>query len=182
MRQKNCKKDSHKHRDRAESIAPVVPGVRFEHLTANFLPRVPRIAEEDFFHDYRGKRHDGNRHLRMGRFARQERQDGLIANPHANGGNGKANRDGNKRLESAVPVGVFRIRRRVPEVAPDNDGDISHKIRRAVDSIGDKRLGIAQDAHHELGPREGGVPAKPHPSHFADFCAIVLFAYASHTV
>jgi hypothetical protein len=67
-------------------------------------------------------------------------------------------------------------------MAPNNDRDIGHKIGRTVDSVRNKRLGIPDDAHDKLGHGESGVPAKPHPSHTADFCAIVFFANTSHAL
>ena len=113
----------------------------------------------------------------MGRLARQQRQNRIIANPHAHGGNGKTDTDCNDRFKTPVPVRVFRIRRRIPKMAPDNHG---HKVRRTVNSIRNKRLGVSHNTHDKLGNGKSGVPTEPHPSHLADFRTIVLFAYTSH--
>ena len=93
----------------------------------------------------------------------------LTAQLNANSRNSKPNANRNKRFESPMPVRVFRIRWRVPKMTADNHGDISHKIRRTVDSICNERLGVPHHANNKLGHGERGVPAKPHPSHFADF-------------
>ena len=181
LRKQNCKNNSHKHRNRAKGVATVVPCVRFEHLATDFSSGISRIAEENLFHDNGSKSHHGNRGFRMRSLARQKRNNRLISNPDTHCGNGKTNTNRNYGLESAVPVRVFGIRRRIPKVAANNHGDIGHKIRRTVNSVGNERLGITNNTHDKLCHREGGVPAKPNPSHPADFGAIVFFAYTSHT-
>ena len=116
----------------------------------------------------------------MGRFPSQERQDGIIADPNAHSSYSKANSNSHKRFKASVPIRVFGIGRRIPKMAPDNDGDIGHKIRCTMDSVRNERLGISENAHNELCHRKGCVPAEPHPSDLADFGTIIFFAHTSH--
>lgn len=79
-----------------------------------------------------------------------------------------------------MPVRMFRIWRGIPKMTAHNNSNIRHKIRSAVDRVCNQSLRIANNAHNKLGNRERGVPAKPNPSHFANFCTVIFFAYASH--
>ena len=106
--------------------------------------------------------------------------DGVVADAHAHDGDGDADANGNERLEAPVPVGVFRIGGRIPEMTPDDDGNVRYKVGCAVDGVGHEGMRVAESPYDKLGDRKCRVPAEPDPGHPADFGAVIFLADASH--
>lgn len=88
----------------------------------------------------RNQGHDGYGKFGPLAFACNQVADGIVADSYADDGHGNADANGNQRLEAAVPVGVFCVWWRIPEMAPHDDGNIRDKIGCAVDSVGDEGL------------------------------------------
>ena len=163
-----------------ECVAPVVPGVGLQSLTPDLAAGLLRVTEERLLDEDGGERHDRDAELGPLAFALEQVADGVIADAHAHDGDGDADANGNERLEAAVPVGVFRIGGRIPEMTPDDDGNVRYKVGCAVDGVGHEGVRVADGPYDKLGDRKRRVPAEPDPGHPADFGTVIFLADASH--
>ena len=89
----------------------------------------------------------------------------MLAEFERDNGKHESNEQRHQRLDLAVSVGMLLVRRRVPVLHADDDGNVGDHVRRGMHGVREQRLGVPGDAADELQHGNDDVHRHPRVSH-----------------